>query len=52
LKKEKIEGVDPLNKELWLSEDEFKVVFGMTKAEWQTAPGWKKTQKKKEKNMF
>jgi len=52
LKKEKIDGVDPLLKELWLSEEEFKVVFGMTKAEWHVAPAWKKQQKKKEKNMF
>jgi len=52
LKKEKIDGVDPNTKELWLSDDEFKSVFGMTKAEWTVAPVWKKTQKKKEKNMF
>jgi len=35
-----------------LSDEEFKAVFGMTKAEWNVAPAWKKTQKKKEKNMF
>lgn len=45
-------GVDPLNREQALSDDEFVVVFGMTKVEFNKLPGWKRTNLKKSLGLF
>lgn len=46
------EGVDPKNKELYLSDADFKTLMGCTKAEWEATPGWKKTAAKKKAAIF
>ncbi len=45
-------GVDPLNRELFLSDDEFLEVFGMTKDSFGSLPAWKRTNQKKAKGLF
>ncbi len=45
-------GVDPSKKEAYLSDAEFKTVFGMDKAEFYKQPGWKITAAKKAKDLF
>lgn len=45
-------GVDPKRKELSLSNNEFKEVFGMEKDEYLKLAHWKQVQKKKEVGLF
>jgi len=45
-------GVDPLNREQALSDDEFVNVFGIDKASFQSLPGWKRTKFKKDHGLF
>lgn len=45
-------GVDPLNREQSLSDDEFFVVFGMDKDSFYSLPGWKRTKLKKDAGLF
>jgi hypothetical protein len=44
--------VDPRQKEQYLSEDEFKVVFGVTIAEFNGMAKWKQQNQKKAKDLF
>jgi advillin len=46
------EGVDAGNLELYLDEDEFPKVFGVSPAEFAALPKWKRDAKKKEKKLF
>ncbi|OCT63426.1 villin-1 [Xenopus laevis] len=45
-------GVDPTRKEEYLSTDEFRIIFGMTRSEFQAFPEWKKQNIKKTKGLF
>ena len=45
-------GVDPLHRELSLSDEEFLEVFGMTKDSFGSLPAWKRTNQKKAKGLF
>lgn len=47
-----LQGVDPLNREQSLSEEEFVAVFGMDKTSFQRLPAWKRTSLKKEHGLF
>lgn len=44
--------IDPTRKEDHLTDDEFKIVFGMTVDEFQKMPQWKRDNMKKAKNLF
>lgn len=44
--------VDPATKEQYLSEDDFKAVFGVTVAEFGKLPKWKQQNMKKAKELF
>ena len=46
------EGVDPLNREMALSEQEFQEIFGMDKKSFSDLPTWKKTNHKKKALLF
>mmetsp|Transcript_9222 Transcript_9222/g.10698 ORF Transcript_9222/g.10698 Transcript_9222/m.10698 type:complete len:203 (+) Transcript_9222:88-696(+) len=46
------QGVDPLNKEASLSDEEFIDVFGMDKQTFYNLPMWKRTSQKKSKLLF
>jgi len=46
------EGVDATCKENWLTDDEFKRVLGMTRAEFNTTPKWKQNNLKKKANLY
>ena len=46
------EGVDPLNKEQYLSDEEFKARFGIARAEFNGLPGWKKVNAKKKAGLY
>lgn len=46
------DGVDPANKETYLSDAEFLTVIGVSKADFAKQPGWKKQAKKKEVGLF
>uniref|UniRef100_H3DLM0 Advillin n=1 Tax=Tetraodon nigroviridis TaxID=99883 RepID=H3DLM0_TETNG len=46
------DGVDPTQKEKYLSDSDFCSIFGMTKDEFAGLPGWKQLNMKKEKGMF
>jgi len=45
-------GIKGNAKEVYLSDEEFKSVFGMTKAEWNEVKMWKRENKKKELKLF
>ncbi|KAH9252046.1 hypothetical protein BASA81_010028 [Batrachochytrium salamandrivorans] len=45
-------GVDPANKEEYLSPDEFKKLFGKTQAEFKLFPNWKRSREKQQKGIF
>jgi len=45
-------GVDPKNKELYLSDSDFQAAFGMDKAAWGSLAAWKKTAAKKKSGFF
>lgn len=42
----------PNRAQAWLSAEEFKKLFGSTKAEFYAAPKWKRTDKKKRLGLF
>ncbi|XP_038552284.1 advillin [Micropterus salmoides] len=46
------EGVDPTQKEKYLSDSDFIAVFGITKDDFARLPGWKQLNMKKIKGMF
>lgn len=48
----KPKGVDVNNLEKYLPENEYEKVFGMSKAQFDALPAWKKSDLKKKKNMF
>lgn len=45
-------GVDPLLREVYLKNDEFRTVFGMTYEDFLTKPAWKQKELKKARNLF
>lgn len=45
-------SIDITRKEEYLSEQEFKKYFGMTKAQFKLLPKWKQINKKKELKLF
>ncbi|CAM9268509.1 unnamed protein product [Phaeothamnion confervicola] len=47
-----IPGVDSARRELYLSDPEFKEVFGMSKADFEALPKWKQQAAKKVKDLF
>ncbi|XP_030585078.1 advillin isoform X2 [Archocentrus centrarchus] len=46
------EGVDPTQKEKYLSDSDFTIIFGITRDEFMRLPQWKQLNVKKEKMMF
>ncbi|KIZ01524.1 hypothetical protein MNEG_6435 [Monoraphidium neglectum] len=46
------DGLDVSRKEEYLSEEEFEVVFGMDKEDFQAMPPWKRINAKKAKGLF
>ncbi|KAM4612488.1 advillin [Polymixia lowei] len=46
------EGVEPTQKERYLSDSDFSDIFGMTKDEFASLPPWKQLSMKKEKGLF
>ncbi len=46
------EGIDPTQKEQYLLEDEFKARFGISRAEFNALPGWKKNNARKKAGLF
>lgn len=47
-----VDGVDPSCREQYLSDADFKTVFGMGKAEFAQEPKWKQMAAKKAKELF
>ncbi|KAG9409371.1 hypothetical protein AC1031_019625 [Aphanomyces cochlioides] len=47
-----VEGIDVTRKESYLSDSDFKTVFGVTRAEFEALPKWKQQAKKKEVHLF
>ncbi|KAF0698850.1 hypothetical protein As57867_010487, partial [Aphanomyces stellatus] len=47
-----VEGIDLSRKESYLSDADFKTVFGQTRAEFDAMPKWKQQAKKKEVRLF
>lgn len=45
-------GVDAAQKETHLTDDDFQVVFGMSKQEFAALAGWKRNNLKKQKGLF
>jgi len=45
-------GVDPVNKEKYLSDEDFLSMFGITKAEYEKKPGWKRELLKKQCGIY
>ena len=52
LRKKKIEGLDYLNREKYLSPYDFMTVFKVKKSEYETWPKWKKTKAKRSVKLF
>jgi len=46
------EGVDATKKEQYLSAEEFQKVFGISKTEFNSLPGWKASALKKKVNLY
>jgi hypothetical protein len=46
------DGVDPANKETYLSDAEFQTLFGMDKAAFSALPKWKRQAAKKKNGLF
>ncbi|CAI5788951.1 supervillin isoform X9 [Podarcis lilfordi] len=46
------EGVDPLNLEIYLSDEDFEAGLQMTREEYNTLPSWKQVNLKKAKGLF
>jgi len=47
-----VKDIDPHQKEQYLSEEEFKSIFKVSKTEFNTQPKWKKDNQKKDKKLF
>jgi len=45
-------GIDPTNKEKYLSDEDFLSLFGMTKEEYEKKPGWKRETLKKQAALY
>lgn len=45
-------GVDPTRREAALSDEKFKKIFNMTKADFYAQPLWKQQQQKKKYGLF
>lgn len=45
-------GVDPIQREVYLSEEEFESLFGMCREDFNDEPRWKKIEKKKKLGLF
>jgi len=41
-----------MQKELWLSDEEFAKVMGVSKVEWGKLPAWKKVDKRKTLKIY
>jgi hypothetical protein len=52
LKKKKVDKIDPANRHKYLSDADFRTVFGMTLAEFDRQPEWKQKDLKKKKGLF
>jgi Villin headpiece domain len=52
LRKQSVPGLDYKNREIYLHPDEFQKLFGMTRAEFNEHPKWKKTQMKRKLKLF
>jgi advillin len=52
LKANKVANIDPSRKELYLSDEVFKKLFGCTKKEWEPKPAWKRNAEKKKHGLF
>jgi outer membrane biosynthesis protein TonB len=52
LQTDAIEGLDYANREQYIEPEAFAELFGMTKAEFEAKPNWKKQALKKQHNMF
>lgn len=46
------DGVDPTHKEQYLTDDVFQSLFGMSKADFNAQPLWKRKKQKKEHQLF
>ncbi|XP_039200070.1 supervillin isoform X22 [Crotalus tigris] len=46
------EGVDPLNLEIYLSNEDFETALQLTREEYNTLPSWKQVNLKKAKGLF
>ncbi|XP_058040289.1 supervillin isoform X9 [Ahaetulla prasina] len=46
------EGVDPLNLEIYLSNEDFEAALQLTREEYNTLPSWKQVNLKKAKGLF
>ncbi|XP_062813792.1 supervillin isoform X29 [Anolis carolinensis] len=46
------EGVDPLNLEIYLSDEDFETALQMTREEYNALPSWKQVNLKKAKGLF
>ena len=50
--KQSIDGVDFATRELWLPDEEFQSVFGMSKDEFKALKQWKKVSLKKKSGLW
>lgn len=46
------EGIDVTEKEMYLSDEDFEMVFRMSKEEYDKLPAWKRNNLRREKNLF
>ncbi|XP_065059180.1 advillin-like [Rhopilema esculentum] len=46
------DGVDPCQKERYLNDDEFQTVFRVSRAQFESLPGWKQQLLKKKANLY
>uniref|UniRef100_A0A8C5SQV2 HP domain-containing protein n=3 Tax=Elapidae TaxID=8602 RepID=A0A8C5SQV2_LATLA len=46
------EGVDPLNLEIYLSNEDFEAALQLTREEYNALPSWKQVNLKKAKGLF
>ncbi|XP_028660036.1 villin-1 [Erpetoichthys calabaricus] len=46
------EGVDPLKKEQYISDDDFQNIFGTSRTEFYNMPAWRQKQMKKNSGLF
>ena len=45
-------GVDATKRESYLSDDEFQIAMGCSKAEFENLPKWKRDNKKRQAKLF